>query len=39
MERTGIRNVNLIIEKPSCLPTNGNFITLLAFTIREKNDV
>lgn len=39
MGRTDIRNVNLIIEKPSCLPTNGNFITLLAFTIREKNDV
>lgn len=36
---TGIRNATLIIEKSSCLPINGNFITLLTFTIREKNDV
>lgn len=39
MGRTGIRNVCLIIEKPSCLPTSENFITSQAFTIRKKNDV
>lgn len=36
MGTTGIRNVLLIIEKPSCLPTNESFITLQAFTMREK---
>ena len=36
MGNPGIRNATLITERPSCLPTNGNLITLLAFIIGGK---
>lgn len=36
MGNLGIRNATLITERPSCLPTNGNLITLLVFIIGGK---
>ena len=36
MGNPGIRNATLITERPSCLPTNGNLITLLVFIIGGK---